>query len=64
MRGLTTDEGVTLSEATARLERTLIKHALRRASNSRTDAAKALGVSRRTLQYKLKLHFPDGFSGS
>lgn len=64
VRGLTTDEGVTLSEATARLERTLITHALRRASNSRTDAAKALGVSRRTLQYKLKLHFPDGFSGS
>jgi transcriptional regulator with PAS, ATPase and Fis domain len=55
-------ENVTLSEATARLERTLISHALRRAANSRTEAAKSLGVSRRTLQYKLKEYFPDGFS--
>ena len=62
LRGLSMTETVTLSEATARLERTLISHALRRAGNSRTEAAKSLGVSRRTLQYKLKEYFPDGFS--
>ncbi len=61
IRALSMTEEVTLSEATARLERTLIAHALRRSENSRTEAAKQLGVSRRTLQYKLKEHFPGGF---
>ncbi len=37
-----------------------LQQALRRAGGNRTVAAGFLGVSRRTMQYKLKEHFPDG----
>ena len=42
--------GMTLAE----VERTLIRHTLSHVSANREEAARVLGISRRTLQYKLK----------
>jgi DNA-binding NtrC family response regulator len=49
-------KGVRLDEASAQFERVFIKLALDRASGSKTDAAKLLGVHRNTLASKLKNH--------
>ena len=46
----------TVGEVTEVAERRLIERALDAAGGNRTHAAKALGVARRTLLYKLKRH--------
>jgi len=43
-------EGMTFDE----VENDLISQTLAKAGGNRTEAAKCLGISRRTLQYKLK----------
>jgi two-component system response regulator AtoC len=50
------DGGVRLAPAIDVLERTLIERALQQAGDSKPEAAKLLGVSERTLWYKLKKH--------
>ncbi len=44
------------------MERVLILQALRENDGNRTEAAKSLGIGRRTLQYKLKKIEDDGYS--
>jgi two-component system response regulator AtoC len=50
------DDGVRLAPALDALERTLIERAVARANDNKLEAAKLLGVSERTLWYKLKKH--------
>jgi DNA-binding NtrC family response regulator len=50
------DEGVRLTPALDALERTLILRALQQAGDNKPETAKLLGVSERTLWYKLKKH--------
>jgi two-component system response regulator PilR (NtrC family) len=48
------DDGVDLEQAVADLERRLITAALRRTSGVRKEAAKLLGISFRSLRYRLE----------
>jgi two-component system response regulator PilR (NtrC family) len=48
------DEGIDLEQATADLERKLIGAALSRTGGVRKDAAKLLGISLRSLRYRLE----------
>jgi two-component system response regulator AtoC len=52
------EDALAIPETTARVvrdvERELIRRALARTANNRTEAAKLLGLSRRALVYKLK----------
>jgi two-component system response regulator AtoC len=50
------DDGVRLAPALDALERTLILRALQQAADNKPETAKLLGVSERTLWYKLKKH--------
>jgi len=54
--GAVGDEGVRLAPALDALERSLIARALQQAGDDKPAAAKLLGVSERTLWYKLKKH--------
>jgi transcriptional regulator with PAS, ATPase and Fis domain len=47
----------TLPEMVRDAEREIIERVLAEHNGNRTHAAKALGISRRTLQYKLKEHW-------
>jgi two-component system response regulator AtoC len=49
-------DSISLGEAWQRLEKYYIKKALFEAKGNRTEAAKLLGLSRRSLHYKLKHH--------
>ena len=49
-----TADGVDLEQAVADVERRLITAALRRTKGVRKDAAKLLGISFRSLRYRLK----------
>jgi two-component system response regulator AtoC len=50
------DEGARLAPALDALERVLILRALQQAGDNKPETAKLLGVSERTLWYKLKKH--------
>ena len=49
-----TEEGIDLDAAIADVERRLIKQALRRTHGVRKEAAKLLGISFRSLRYRLE----------
>lgn len=49
-------DSISLEEAWERLEKSYIRKALFQAKGNRTEAAKLLGLSRRSLHYKLKHH--------
>lgn len=49
-----------LAAAKHEIERQMITDALRRTEGNRTQAAKQLGVSRRTLQLRLAVYRRDG----
>ncbi|NQT10009.1 MAG: sigma-54-dependent Fis family transcriptional regulator, partial [Desulfobacteraceae bacterium] len=49
-----TEEGINLNEELAKVERLLIKKALRRTNGSKTKAAKLLNVSFDSLRYRLE----------
>jgi transcriptional regulator with GAF, ATPase, and Fis domain len=51
--GLVDFEGLPLDEATARLERHLIMHALEQSNYVQSHAADRLGTTRRILKYKM-----------
>ena len=50
------DEGCSLDDVLGELERRLLVQALERSGGLRTNAAKLLGVSTRSLRYRLQKH--------
>ncbi len=53
------DYSLPFTEAMENLEKKYLIHALALATNNKTEAAKILGISVRTLHYKLKIHNPQ-----
>ena len=53
---LAVDEGLTLKEAVARLEKQMIVRALARANQNRSEAARQLGIGRPQLYAKMEEH--------
>jgi DNA-binding NtrC family response regulator len=51
--GFSIDAGIPFLEAKENLERQYIKNALAHTQNNKTEAAKMLGISARTLHYKI-----------
>jgi two-component system response regulator AtoC len=60
---LANDENLSIKEASRRLERTLIRRALEKTGNNRTQAAKILEISHPALLYKIKAYGLDSSSG-
>ena len=50
------DEGVDLEEALASLERNLLAQAMERTNGVKKEAAKLLGISFRSIRYRLLKH--------
>ena len=50
------DEGIDLEEALGRLEKDLLLEALRKAGGVRTDASRLLGITFRSMRYRLRKH--------
>jgi two-component system, NtrC family, response regulator AtoC len=60
---LANDENLSIKEASRRLERSLIRRALEKTGNNRTQAAKILEISHPALLYKIKAYGLDSSSG-
>ena len=57
-----TTDHVKTEHRMADIERTAILQALRQHDYNRTETARALGISRRTLTYKLRAYRDQGFA--